>query len=275
MGIFGGGGPRPVIYLFVDAGHLRANFGRVTEAWCGDRVEIDFSKINSVFSAQKVFIYDSIDDSQHAGETVDQQQDRIKAQEVAFRRISALPNTHVRLGSITGTAKKRRQKEVDILIAVEMLNHAVRKNMDLAILLTGDRDFTPLVDALVQFGLNVDVAGDLRTTSDILAAAADNYRPLKLSTYRQMMPDAAQRRAPPLFSFNGSAIDRRDSKLIAEGRAGQHGCELRARGGNELVFVITYEHGAINVVIPDSDLARLKLFVELEYGDASWMPTSI
>ena len=191
MGIFGGA-PRPVVYLFVDAGHLGPNFSRAMSAWCGTPVELDFGKLRELFNAQKLFLYDCLDDSLHPNETSEQQNARIQSLETEFRHINALSNTHVRLGSISGSGKKRRQKEVDILIAVDMLNHAVRQNMNRAVLLTGDRDFTPLVEALVQFGLIVDVAGDLHGTSDILAASADNYQPLGVRTYHYLMTDAIE-----------------------------------------------------------------------------------
>ncbi|MBD2254416.1 NYN domain-containing protein [Nostoc parmelioides] len=51
----------------------------------------------------------------------------------------------------TGKAKKE-QKEIDIMIAVDMLTHSFQKNMDEATLLAGDLDFKPLIDALVLNG---------------------------------------------------------------------------------------------------------------------------
>ena len=70
-------------------------------------------------------------------------------QEMELNRIRKVYGTHVRLGSLTGIEKKRRQKEVDILLAVDMMNHAVRQNMTRAVLLSGERDFKPLIESLV------------------------------------------------------------------------------------------------------------------------------
>jgi|ERR1043165_1608161 uncharacterized LabA/DUF88 family protein len=269
------GGVRPVTYLFIDAAHLQPNFVRATAAWCGASGELDIRKVSALFSAAKVFYYDCLDDSLHKDETPEQQATRIEMQESAFRRINALQNTHVRLGSVSGTGKRRRQKEVDILIAVEMMNHAVRQNMDRAVLITGDRDFTPLVETLVQFGLTVEVAGDLRSTSDVLAAAADYYRPLGLRLYHSWMADASQRGCEALPQFEAGGIEARGLTAGAQGQLGEFRCELYPTDMAYALFVMTSKNGSIHVRVPRNNLQRLKLFLELEHGDASWIPDAV
>jgi uncharacterized LabA/DUF88 family protein len=44
--------------------------------------------------------------------------------------------------------KKRQQKEVDVLLAVDMLTRSFYKNMTKAVLLAGDRDFKPVVEVV-------------------------------------------------------------------------------------------------------------------------------
>ena len=51
--------------------------------------------------------------------------------------------------------KNGRSKRVDISLATDMLGHAHRKNYDVAILVTGDEDFVPLVEAVVGEGRRV------------------------------------------------------------------------------------------------------------------------
>jgi hypothetical protein len=62
-----------------------------------------------------------------------------------FARTGALSGVHVRLGTVTG--KRRRQKEVDILLATDMLTHGFNGNMKTAVLLSGDLDFRPIIEA--------------------------------------------------------------------------------------------------------------------------------
>ncbi len=59
------------------------------------------------------------------------------------------------LGEHTGERQERREKGVDIALAVDMLEHAFRDNYDTAILCSGDSDFVPLVRAVKATGKHV------------------------------------------------------------------------------------------------------------------------
>jgi uncharacterized LabA/DUF88 family protein len=52
-------------------------------------------------------------------------------------------------------AKGKPSKRVDISLATDMLTHAFRKNCDFAILVAGDEDYVPLVEAVMGEGLRV------------------------------------------------------------------------------------------------------------------------
>jgi hypothetical protein len=68
------------------------------------------------------------------------------------------------------------------MIAVEMLTHSFRRNMHEATLLTGDLDFKPLIDALVQEGMFVTLWYPPGTTSKELIAAADRSQRLSVAS---------------------------------------------------------------------------------------------
>src|SRR5215210_3592965 len=53
--------------------------------------------------------------------------------------------------------KQRGSKRVDITLATEMLGHAHRDNFDLAVLIAGDEDYVPLVEAVQREGPQVSV----------------------------------------------------------------------------------------------------------------------
>lgn len=68
--------------------------------------------------------------------------------------------------------KGRASKRVDIAMASEMLVHGFRDNFDTAIVVTGDEDFVPAIDALASLGKRVvlwyvspGVAAALKQTS--------------------------------------------------------------------------------------------------------------
>ncbi len=51
--------------------------------------------------------------------------------------------------------KSKGSKKVDISLATEMLTHAHRRNYDVAVLVAGDEDYIPLVDAVIAEGRRV------------------------------------------------------------------------------------------------------------------------
>jgi uncharacterized LabA/DUF88 family protein len=52
-------------------------------------------------------------------------------------------------------SKDKGSKQVDISLATDMLTNAHRKNYDVAILVAGDEDYIPLIDAVMAEGVRV------------------------------------------------------------------------------------------------------------------------
>ena len=80
--------------------------------------------------------------------------------------------------------KKERgshSKRVDISLAVDMLTHAHRANFDIAILVAGDEDYVPLVDAIAAEGRRLVVWFFKDGLSPALRRRADHY--FDLSTF--------------------------------------------------------------------------------------------
>ncbi|MDQ8023425.1 MAG: NYN domain-containing protein [Moraxellaceae bacterium] len=68
-----------------------------------------------------------------------------------------------------------RSKRVDITLATEMLTHAHRKNFDIAVLVAGDEDYVPLIEAVKAEGRRVAVWFLGNGLSPALRNAADFY----------------------------------------------------------------------------------------------------
>ncbi len=66
-----------------------------------------------------------------------------------------------------------RRKGVDITLSTDMLLHAARKHYDIAVLVTGDADFVPLIQAVQGEGARVVVWGLSSGMSPVLETAAD------------------------------------------------------------------------------------------------------
>lgn len=70
--------------------------------------------------------------------------------------------------------KGRRSKRVDLSLASEMLGHAHRRNYEIAILVGGDDDYVPLVDAVMSEGRRVVLWALPSGLSETLARRCDH-----------------------------------------------------------------------------------------------------
>ncbi|HQR08345.1 MAG TPA: NYN domain-containing protein [Gemmatales bacterium] len=168
-------------YLFIDGGYLKSLYRDLFTPLFGENYRVDYRAVLDSFSARRGFLYDCLDDAQKLGESEADFKGRVKSQEEFFDEIDKVEGVHVRYGYLTH-GKKRQQKEVDVTLAVDMLTHAFYKNMNQAVLLSGDRDFRPVVESVVRLGILVKVAYDPRTGSRPLARAADNEIEIDIST---------------------------------------------------------------------------------------------
>ncbi len=93
-----------------------------------------------------------------------------------WRAIELLPDVHLGFGALKGLKRRvRQQKGVDTLIAVDMLVGAFSGLFDIAVLVAGDADFTPVVEEVRRRGVMVVVAASEPSLSDDLRRVADRY----------------------------------------------------------------------------------------------------
>ena len=70
------------------------------------------------------------------------------------------------------------QKEVDVAIAVQMVTHAYKNNYDVAVVVSGDRDFIPAIQEVQAAGKRVEVAAFSNSKSDEMERQCDVYHNL-------------------------------------------------------------------------------------------------
>jgi uncharacterized LabA/DUF88 family protein len=182
-------------YLFIDGGYIRKRYIDAVRVWFGDDADIDFTALIQRFvSAGRSFYYDCLDEEKREVESEADHQARIAEQKAQLNKVRESYGCHIRLGVLKG--KERRQKKVDILLAVDMLTHAANKNMSKALLLAGDLDFQPAIESLVQLGIFVELIADDRHTAPELTWAASSYKKLTFADYYYWSPQALQRSYP-------------------------------------------------------------------------------
>jgi len=165
-------------HVFIDGGYLReeaasrwntANVNprnlavRLIETprvqdWAADRM----SSANALLG--RVTYYDGLPDE--GGES---------PHRAYWRAIELLPDVHLGFGALRGLGRRPRQKGVDTLLAVDMLVGAFSGLFDIAVLVSGDADFTPVVEEVGRRGIMVAVAAVSGTLSDDLRRAADRF----------------------------------------------------------------------------------------------------
>lgn len=166
-------------YLFVDGAYLTQAFEDLSGKWFGGlELPINYSLLSHLH--QKVFYYDCLP-ARKEGEAAEDFAIRKMPQERKFEMLRNLNGWHVN----EGIAKHRKrqgaqQKEVDILIAVDMLSHTHRRNMDRLTFIAGDQDFCPLIEAVVREGMYVELFYDPTSVSRDLRNSADSTRRLGL-----------------------------------------------------------------------------------------------
>lgn len=173
------GGKTPVTeYLFVDGNCLRMHLRNFSDRYAdGAELGVNWKQLKGRY--EKVFYYDAIP-VQLEGETKDEYDARIARISDLHAAISEIDGYRV----YEGDARKRpskgglEQKKVDVMIAVDMLTHTIRRNMTGTGLLAGDLDFKPLLDALVNEGMFVTLIYPTRFTSTELRRSADAREPM-------------------------------------------------------------------------------------------------
>lgn len=172
--MYGGASVREKEYLFIDGGCLRATVKAMSKELFGDEDAYQ-PLISAVASGHydKVFYYDAIPGREY-GENQAAYEARVQPEHERFDKIQALDRVHVTLGEIVG--KNKRQKGVDVALAVDMMSHAYRGIISKATLFAGDADFVPLVATLVNVGLHVTIWHPPKASVK-LKRAADSARP--------------------------------------------------------------------------------------------------
>ena len=92
--------------------------------------------------------------------------------------LNLLDRFEIRSGKLQGNAEGFRQKQVDILLAIEMIKLALKNKIQHIILITGDSDFVPAVQYVKEEGVMVHLRHAEKTYSKELSQTCDTSRQL-------------------------------------------------------------------------------------------------
>ena len=105
-------------------------------------------------------------------------EERYQAQQRFFDSLRKVPYLDLRLGRLERRGNAVVEKGIDVRVATDMLWQAHNNVYDTAILVSGDADYVPAVEAVKAIGKHVEVAFVTRGRSYDLQHAADRFVPL-------------------------------------------------------------------------------------------------
>jgi uncharacterized LabA/DUF88 family protein len=152
--------------VFVDAMNLYESL-----KWLDINTNIDFYKLSCKLACPhrrliRTYVYTGTYDQVRESEKYAAQMRFIsKVQQMPFVTLKTRPLIFRRGGYI--------QKGVDTLLATDMVSMAFLNHYDLSILVSGDGDLAPAVDAVKAAGKQIIVATFLRSRSTAMAQSAD------------------------------------------------------------------------------------------------------
>ncbi|MCL5888356.1 MAG: NYN domain-containing protein [Candidatus Thermoplasmatota archaeon] len=100
----------------------------------------------------------------------------------------------IRLGKLQENEKGFHQKQVDILIAIDMIRLALKNRIQHVILITGDGDFVPAVQFVKEEGIMVHLRHADATYSKDLSQVCDTSKPLTRNSLIEFDRKEAYRR---------------------------------------------------------------------------------
>jgi uncharacterized LabA/DUF88 family protein len=258
-------------YLFIDGAYVQKNYADGVTWWFGDEAEIDIASLTSLFPAEKTFYYDcrviQKDNESEVG-----YQARKEKQDAYFNRIRELDNLHIKLGTLVKKIGKRavdkeraEQKGVDVLLAVDVLTHAARQNIDKVILISGNRDFKPLVESLVGMGLSVQLVSDPKTTAPEFAWVADSYRKLTFNDYYLWTSESLREKYPRADSSRHQPDIKGASLIKSRSLNGNEVNLYQSQRGHFIAHFPVYDDGK-SLYYSHEDCERLELYIATMLG---------
>jgi uncharacterized LabA/DUF88 family protein len=266
-----------VVYAYIDGAHLLdRSSAAIRQLWDADP-DLDFNNIRDFLGAGRLFYYDCLEDEPRPNETPEQFEARTVLRRSTFSKVLDADMCHVRMGTLKG--KRITQKEVDVRIAVDMLTHASTNKISRAVLLSGDLDFRPVVESLVQIGVTVELCFDPSRTAIELREAADIRRPILFRDWHRLCSVEFQARYCLPEEWRGDA--HRDAvdalQIVRKGHVG--GNPVAAWIGGRKNFTVQIETGdprSMPFCLKHPDLNFLTdRFLPLAHPGIEWEPNLI
>lgn len=136
------------------------------------RADVDFSKLALALCAGRRLIRTYY---YNAAVRREDGEERYQAQQKFFDSLKRVPYLDLRLGRLERRGGTVVEKGIDVKVATDMLWQAHNNVYDTAILVSGDADYVPAVEAVKAIGKHVEVAFVASGRSQALQQTADRF----------------------------------------------------------------------------------------------------
>ena len=109
----------------------------------------------------------------------DEAEEAYRAQQRFLSYLQEIPYFQVKYGKLVRQGELLVEKRLDVQLAVDMVRYAAFDYFDTCILISGDRDFYPALDAIKDMGKQVEVAFFSQQTSNELRQFSDIFIDLR------------------------------------------------------------------------------------------------
>ena len=103
------------------------------------------------------------------------EKDREPKEQAALNELRSLGFRLVTREAMVWRNGRYEQKEVDVSLAVEMMEHALMNHFDVAIVVSGDRDYVPAIEMVQDLGKRVEVASFRGCIGTAMMNAGDQF----------------------------------------------------------------------------------------------------
>ncbi len=191
--------------IFIDGGYILTQFKQ-------NKVNPDYTRMAEYFLAPlrrnipldllRVYFYYCA--PWMSQEPTEDEKRRMETHEKFMEDINAIPRWTIRLGKLEKRFENGKeyfeQKRVDVLLTCDMVRHAASRDIQHAVLIAGDSDFIPAINATKDSGTTVTLwCGPPNTVHKDLVALADEVHQLDWKRFPQVkgqMQTPSQPRMP-------------------------------------------------------------------------------
>ena len=179
--------------VFIDGGYVQSQFKY-------NKIQPDYEELADYFlepSRQRVALdllrcYYYYCAPYMSPEPTESELKRMEAHNEFVDEIENLDRWSMRLGKLEkrwdGKKEYFEQKRVDVLLSVDLVRHAAAGHLQHAVLVAGDSDFVPAVEAAKEHGVTVSLwCGKFRTVHKDLIAVADEVHSFQWNEFPRIL----------------------------------------------------------------------------------------